>query len=464
MTPHAWSLRSRLTWLLVGAAIAAWTVSSAWLYRSSLAQTDRLFDAALVEAAHAVLAVVARELKHHPEDEDEGEIELEAVGHAHTESIFYQVRSARGEIVFRSPGAPHEPLAAAGASGFVDARLPDGEYRVYSLEARRERTTIHVAQPLAVRTRLAQDAALRLLLPGLVLALVLALGVWLIVRRVTAPVVGFAGAIDVRAPGDSTPVRLDGLPAELRPVGLAVNRLFARVDEALLHERTLTADAAHELRTPLAALRAQAQVALRARDEEERGEALRALIGGVDRATRMVETVLALARLDARSIDRDALPVVQLERIAAEAAESLKASPRARAVRIEVDVPALAARADPESLPIAVRNLCENALRHAAARVRVEARAGGGEVTIAVRDDGPGMGAEQRARAFDRFYRGAGEGGGAGLGLALVRRVAEMHGGRVGFAAGLDGRGIGVEIVLPAVDDRQHGRAGAAVP
>jgi two-component system sensor histidine kinase QseC len=449
MTTRAWSLRSRLTWLLVGAAIAAWTVSSAWLYRSSLAQTDRLFDAALVEAAHAVLAVVARELKHHPEDEDEGEIELEAVDHAHTESIFYQVRGKRGEIVFRSPGAPHEPLAAAGATGFVDARLPDGAYRVYSLEARRERTTIHVAQPVAVRTQLAQSAALRLLLPGLVLAAVLAGGVWLIVRRVTAPVIDFAGAIDARAPGDSTTVEINGLPAELRPVGLAVNRLIGRVDDALRHERTLTADAAHELRTPLAALRAQAQVALRAREEGERSEALRSLIGGVDRATRLVETVLALARLDARSVDRDALPTVHLERLAAEAAGSLKASPRARAIRIDVDVPAIAVRADPESLPIALRNLCENALRHAASRLRVEARADGGEVTIAVRDDGPGMSAEQQARAFDRFHRGP-EGGGAGLGLALVKRVAEMHGGEVRFGTGLDGKGLGVELVLPA--------------
>ena len=449
MTQRVWSLRQRLTWLLVGAAVAAWGVSSLWLYRSALAQTDRLFDAALVEAAHAVLAVVARELTHHPEDEDEAEIELEAVDHAHTESIFYQVRSRRGDIVFRSPGAPPAPLAAAGSSGFSNAKLPGGEYRVYSLEARRERTTIHVAQPLSVRTQFAQSAALRLLLPGLVLAAALVIGTWLIVRRVTAPVVGFAGAIDARAPGDSAPVQLDGLPAELRPVGLAVNRLFARVDEALQHERTLTADAAHELRTPLAALRAQAQVALRARDDGERGEALRALIGGVDRATRLVESVLALARLDARSIDRAALPLVSLDKVAADA---LRADRRVHSIRVELDVPAVRVRADPDSLPIALRNLCENALRHASSRVRVEARVDHGEVTIAVRDDGPGMSADQQARAFDRFYRGGIDGGGAGLGLALVKRVAEMHGGHVRFAVGLDGKGLGVELVMPGVE------------
>ncbi len=449
MRQHAWSLRNRLTRLLVGAAVVAWIASSVWLYRSSLAQTDRLFDAALVEAAHAVLAVVVGELTHHTEDEDVAEIELEAVDHAHTESVFYQVRSKRGGIVYRSPGAPQEPLAAEGSVGFSDARLQGGEYRVYSLAARRERTIIHVAQPLAVRRQFAQSAALRLLLPGLVLAAALAAGVWLIVRRVTAPVIGFAGAIDARAPGDSTPARLDGLPAELQPVGLAVNRLFARVEDALQHERALTADAAHELRTPLAALRAQAQVALRARDEAERGQALQALIGGVDRATRLVETVLTLARLDASSIDRAALPAIALAGIATQTADALKALPRARSIRVDVEVPALTIRADPDSLPIALRNLGENALRHAASRLRIEARAAGDEVTIAVRDDGPGMTADQRARAFDRFYRGGADGGGAGLGLALVRRVAEMHGGHVRFAAGLDGKGLGVEIALP---------------
>ena len=107
---------------------------------------------------------------------------------------------------------------------------------------------------------------------------------------------------------------------------------------------------------------------------------------------------------------------------------------------------------DPDSLPIALRNLCENALRHASSRVRVEARVDHGEVKIAVRDDGPGMTVDQQARAFDRFYRGGIDGGGAGLGLALVKRVAEMHGGHVRFAAGLDGKGLGVELVIPGVE------------
>ncbi len=173
-------------------------------------------------------------------------------------------------------------------------------YRVFTLLEPRRRAAIHVGQRVADRDALVRSMALQLLLPGVVVVMVLSIGVWFIVRRVTAPVIAFSSAIDARAPTDSGTVVVEDLPSELQPVGQAVNRLLERVKSALLKERTLTADAAHELRTPLAALRAQAQVALRARDDAERSESLQALIGGVDRATRLVETVLALARLDAR--------------------------------------------------------------------------------------------------------------------------------------------------------------------
>jgi two-component system sensor histidine kinase QseC len=281
-----------------------------------------------------------------------------------------------------------------------------------------------------------------------VFALLLAGGAWLIVRKVTAPVVDFSHAIDARTPGDATPVRADALPAELGPVGQAVNRLLARVEAALLHERTLTADAAHELRTPLAALRAQAQVALRSRADAERDAALRELIGGVDRAVRGVDSVLTLARLDTRRIDVAALPAVQLPAFVRLVAAEFEPTARARGIVLELDVPPLELRGDADALAILLRNLLDNALRHAAGVVRVQARAADLMVELAVRDDGPGMTPEQRSRAFDRFYRGA-EGGGAGLGLALVKRIAELHGGSAALVDGLDGRGLGVEVVLP---------------
>jgi two-component system sensor histidine kinase QseC len=453
MKPHTWSLRTRLTLFLCAAAIVAWVASSFWLYRNSLAETSRLFDAALVETAHAVLAVVAHEVKHfRADDEGEVEIELETVDHDHAESVFYQVRSRRGDIVYRSPGAPSEPLAAASARGFGTTSLADGDYRVYSLQAEDGQATIHVGQPVADRRLLARSTALRLLWPGLVLAVVLALGVWLIVRRVTAPVIGFAQAIDARAPGDSTPVQLQPLPAELRPVGQAVNRLFARVDDALRHERTLTADAAHELRTPLAALRAQAQVALRARDGDQRDEALRTLIAGVDRATHVVSSVMTLARLDARQLDLAALPPVALSGLAKFVLDEFVPVAQARQITLRHSGTPVLIKGDADALAVLLRNLLDNAVRHARSNVHVEVRRDGTAALLRVCDDGAGLPPGMAARVFDRFYRGSTDGSGAGLGLALVKRIVELHGGEIGAASSENGGAV-FEIRLPAAKD-----------
>ena len=270
MTGRAWSLRNRLIVLLAALAFGAWAASSAWLYHSARQQAGDLFDAALVETAHAVFAAVG----HEGLRKDDDDFEFEPAEHVHAERIVYQLRDRRGRIRYASPGAPTEALAAGDASGFTETVADGAAYRVYTLLEPRRRAAIHVGQRAADREALVRTMALRLLLPGIAVVCLLSIGVWIIVRRVTAPVISFSDAIDARAPTDSGDVKVDGLPTELQPVAQAVNRLLERIEAALLRERTLTADAAHELRTPLAALRAQAQVALRSRDDAERREAL----------------------------------------------------------------------------------------------------------------------------------------------------------------------------------------------
>lgn len=445
MTGRGWSLRNRLIVLLAALAFSAWAASSAWLYHSARQQAGDLFDAALVETAYAVFAAVG----HEGLRKDDDDFEFEPAEHVHPERIVYQLRDRRGRIRYASPGAPTEALTNGDASGFTETVADGAAYRVYTLLEPRRRAAIHVGQRTADREALVRTMALRLLLPGIAVVCLLSLGVWIIVRRVTAPVISFSDAIDARAPNDSGDVKVDGLPTELQPVAQAVNRLLERIEAALLRERTLTADAAHELRTPLAALRAQAQVALRSRDDAERREALSALIGGVDRATRLVETVLTLARLDAGTPDWTALPILALRPLVGEVVASL--GPVGPARRIDLAVPELRVAGDRDSLPVALRNLCENALRHASSRVRITASQADGRAIVTVLDDGPGMTAEQQSRAFDRFYRVTSDGTGAGLGLALVKRVAELHGGEVRFTSGIDGTGLGVELVLRSV-------------
>jgi len=202
-TAGTWSLRGRLTWLLIAIAILAWAASSAWLYRSAVAEADRLFDAALVETAHGVLAVADREIRgrehasrrreggaHGDDDEhgDDRDIELARIDHAHDEHVVYQVRRRDSAIVYRSPGAPTEPLAEAAATGFADVDAAGQTYRVFSLQAGHDGATIHVGQPMADRARLSRASALRLVLPGAVLILALVVRViYLAVHRRSIP-------------------------------------------------------------------------------------------------------------------------------------------------------------------------------------------------------------------------------------------------------------------------------------
>jgi two-component system sensor histidine kinase QseC len=442
--------------------VLAWGASSVWLYRSAVAEVDRLYDAALVETAHAVLAVADRDVKRmRPErrgrdrdDDDEHEIELARIDRAHAEHLFYQVRRrARADIAYRSPGAPLAPLAAPDASGFGNTSIDGRAFRVFTLRAGDDGAVIHVGQPLADRARLSRSSALRLVLPGVVLVLLLALGTGVVVRRVTQPIVAFSGAIDARDAGDGTPVAHASLPRELQPVGLAVNRLLARVEDALRHERTLTADAAHELRTPLAALRAQAQVALRATGPAQRTEALRALIAGVDRATHLVGAVLTLAKLDARHLDVAALAQVDLADLARLVADEFGVAAAQRGLALQrVTVPCRI-HADADALAVLLRNLLDNALRHARTTVEVRIERKDDDVLLQVGDDGKGLTGEQAQRVFDRFYRAGDEAGGAGLGLALVKRIADLHRARVSVRARAGGGAL-FEVVFPGAATR----------
>jgi len=270
-------------------------------------------------------------------------------------------------------------------------------------------------------------------------------------------VVRYARALDARAPEAETPVDGSALPQELQPVTRAIDGLLARVHDALLRERTLTADAAHELRTPLAALRLQAQVARRSRDRAERETALDELLAGTDRAARMVDSVLTLARLDARAGTQIGKSRLDLARLARLVIDELRPRAQARGIDIALEGQAGTLLGDEDALAIALRNLLGNALRYARSRILVRVGGIGDMVSLTVLDDGPGFDEDSARRAFHRFYRGAQTGrgnhdaegaDGAGLGLALVLRIVQLHAGSVQMVPGIDG-GAGIAMQLP---------------
>lgn len=443
-----WSLRNRLVGLFVLATVLAWAVGAAWLTREARREAETMFDASLIESAHVVLAFAAHEAEERGARNDEI-LELEQVEHAHAEHLFYQVRSRRGDLTVYSPGAPAAPLADAGERGLADHVVDGAAWRVYSLSDSRSGLTIHVGEPAARRDALARAALLRLAVPGVFIVVLLAAAAWWIAGWVVRPVERTAQRIDALNPGEDLSLAGVELPREVEPLAHAIERLQQRVHAALLHERTLTADAAHELRTPLAALRAQAQLAQRAVAADQRHEALAATVEAADRCARLADAVLTLARLDAASFDPGRTAALAVRKIAELVVRESESMARSRGLAVEIAGSEIDLKADQDALAVLLRNLVDNAIRHAEKRVRVEISTVEG-VVIAVRDDGAGVSDEARQRLFDRFYRAPGaDTSGSGIGLALVKRIAELHGGRVALGEGLGGRGLGIEVHFP---------------
>jgi signal transduction histidine kinase len=450
MTAAPWSLRTRLTVTLGTATLLIWCASSLWLYRAVIDTANRLFDAALDNTANAVLAVVRNEASELTESKEGIGFELAVIDQSIQNDTVYQVLGPNGIMVFRSHGAPIAPLAAAQSRGFGITRIDGKEYRVFTLATELNAATIHVAQPISRRIELARAGAIRLQLPGAVLMLALIGAVAWSVRKATAPIVRYADSLDTLTAEAEVPVDGTQLPRELQPVVRAIDRLMQRVRGSIIRERTLTADAAHELRNPLAALRMQAQVALRATSPEERNAALSELLRATDRAARMVDAVLTLARFDASTGVQISKSRVELDRLAELVAAEFAARATMRGVTIRLVCEQVTLLGDQDALAILLRNLLSNALRYARKQIRVEISDGDQSATIAVLDDGPGFSEESSTRAFHRFFRGPEESDssdGAGLGLALVLRIAQLHSGSVDIGRGTYG-GANVTVTL----------------
>jgi signal transduction histidine kinase len=441
----------RLVLALGAATLVASLAGGVWLYRTAVREADQMFDAALDHTAHAVLAVVRNEASELTETSEGVGYELAVIGNSDHNDIVYQVRGPNGVMVYRSHGAPVKPLAGARDRGFSVAHIDGQEFRVFSLATELGAATIHVAQPMARRIQLMHASVARLLVPVVALLIALVLVVAWTVRKVTRPLVRYASALDDLVVETDTTVDGTGLPMELQSVSRAIDRLLAKVHESLVHERTLTADAAHELRNPLAAMRLQAQIARRSKQRAETDRALAELLTATDRAGRMVDSILALARLDARTRASIGDDDVQIGPLAQVIVSEFTATAELRGIRITTSTDDSLVLGDEDALAITLRNLLTNALRFACTRVTVDVTHDKERVTVTVRDDGPGFTEESKRRAFHRFFRGREEGrasDGAGLGLALVLRVAQLHEGSVEIVPGIE-RGAGVALHLP---------------
>jgi two-component system sensor histidine kinase QseC len=443
------SLRRRLLGRLLTLFLLAWALLAALTYFSARQQVEELFDAQLAQSARVLLSLTHHELRE-VEREDALPGVIGSGAHPYEEKIAFQVW--RGEtLLLRSSNAPTQPMSTN--DEFGAEQIAGHVWRTFTLVDDTLGVRISVGERDDVRGELIFEFLATTLLPVLLTLPLLAALIWSGVSRGLAPLNRVGAEIARRTPQQLDPLATGPVPLEVRPLVEALNRLLARLEDALTSERRFTANAAHELRTPLAALKAQAQVAQRAASDAERRHALEQIVRGTDRASRLIEQMLTLARLDPESVPVQYRPV-DLAALAVEVVGEL--APQALARRIDLalaEAPRAMVTGDAALLAVMLRNLTDNAIRYTpeAGHVEVALHPFAQAVELTVTDSGPGIPAAERERIFERFYRLAdvGRATGSGLGLSIARRIADLHGGSIALEDA-PGRGLRVRVRLPA--------------
>jgi two-component system OmpR family sensor kinase len=431
------SIRRRLLlWLLAGLSLVL-AASGYATYRQARAETNALFDYQLQQTALALRNQNLLTLAMGAESDDGGDLLL-------------QIWDRSRGLLYVSQRQRELPFATQ--AGFADLAWRGESWRLFALQAGER--IVQVAQPLGVRLRMSADIALHNLAPFLLLLPGMGLVVWFGVGAGLRPLYRIAADIQRRHPGALEPVPTDNLPAEITPLVRALNELLARLAQTIDHQRQFIADAAHELRTPLTAVRLQAELARQATDTAARAETLHDLGAGLERATHLVEQLLAMARLDAHPA-AGRLESVDLLALAKTVVAEQAAIAEARGLDLGL-LPgeSVAVSGDLAELRTLLDNLVDNALRYTpgGGRVDVEVYRVEAEAVLAVRDTGPGIPPAERERVFDRFYRGAHAATpGSGLGLAIVKRIADRHGAHIRLSQPEAGPGlrITVHFLLP---------------
>jgi two-component system, OmpR family, sensor histidine kinase QseC len=438
------SLRRRLLFLLSGTVLAAWLATAAFTYFDAREEIGEMLDAHLAQSA----GLIAAQLEHELEDEQEAKVPRQ---YKHERKIAFQVWDRKDRLLLRSASAPASRLQSQ-SEGYGDTVIDGKRWRIFSRWDESRHYVVQVGERYELRDELAESVASHLLHPLYFALPALALLIWLAVGAGLAPLAGVAREVGRRAPKNLAHLDAANAPREISPLIAALNVLFDRLRTSLEQERRFTADAAHELRTPLAAVKTQAQVALGATDDAARGRALANVVSGTDRAARLVEQLLVLARLDPQT----ALPpgqTVDLQALAQQGVAEI--APAAAGKGIEVGLaPGEAApvAGDAVLLAVLLRNLLDNAVRYTppGGEVEVSVRPAEGGVSLTVVDNGPGIPEAERGQVFERFHRVLGSGeAGSGLGLSIVRRIADLHRAGVSLEAGLGGRGLRVEVSFP---------------
>jgi two-component system sensor histidine kinase QseC len=447
VTGRAASLQARLLLLVLGVVTAVWLAAAARTWFDVRHELGELLDGHLAQAA-ALLVVQQAQV---PEDGD-GDRGVDAPTlHRYAPKVAFQVFH-EGRLALRSANAPATPMVGTGRgheSGFSTVQIDGTAWRVFATFGAERDVQVHVGEQESSRAAILRAVLRNTLLPLAVALPLLAWAAWWAVKRGVAPLRRLGTLLAARQPRALEPVRVDDAPAEMQPLVEALNGLLERTAVLMEAERRFTADAAHELRTPLAAIRTQAQVALAETADAPRRHALQSVLAGCDRAARLVDQLLTLSRLEAGTASAPGR--ADLAAVARSVVADLAPQALAKGQTIELEAAApCPVQADATLLAVLVRNLVDNAIRYSppAAAVKLILASMGAGASLQVADSGPGLAEPELQRLGERFFRVLGSGeAGSGLGWSIVRRIAAVQGAQVAVArsAALGGLEVTVE-------------------
>ncbi|MBC3345179.1 sensor histidine kinase N-terminal domain-containing protein [Pseudomonas sp. SWRI196] len=434
------SIRRRTLTLILGLLFVGLLIITVFNLHDSNHEIAEVYDAQLAQNARLLQGVMRMPMasKEHAQLYQAFNSALASAvpkvdGHPYESKIAFQVWDSKGALLVHTSSAPTftSPPIAPGFSDVIDQK--ERIWRAFVLDDTQYGLKIWVGERDDVRADLVDRIVRHTVAPNLIGSLMLAAVIWLAIGWGLKPLVDMAAKLRARHPGSLEPLQLVPLPSELEPMQAALNRVLAQIQELMGRERRFIADAAHEMRTPLAVLRVHAQNLMEAGNEQSRRESLQHLIVGVDRTTRLVNQLLTMARLEPQS-GVPAPGVIDLPATVRESLGQMTPWLLSKGLELVLDVSddIGPVRIDPVSIDIALNNLVTNAANFSPANGLITVRLArqGDHYELAVEDQGPGIDETERDRLFERFYS-RGNDQGAGLGLTIVQTIAKRLGGQV---------------------------------
>ncbi|WP_020559043.1 ATP-binding protein [Thiofilum flexile] len=442
------SLKQRLLLILLSAITGLWLVASLSIYYHSKHEVNEILDAHLAQTAALLMAQGLDQYDDDDYEDDDIDTEHAPLLHKYSRRVAFQLWYKGERLTLHSQNAPNTLLSHQ-LEGLSESVVDQQRWRVFSAWDEDRTHLVQVAELIILREEVIHDMTNNLVL-ALVIALPIIAGlIWWGASWGLKPLVVLAQLIAHREPHSLTPIELSA-PAEVRPLIERLNSLFQRIQIMLDNERRFTADAAHELRTPIAGISAQVQVAQYATQELERQHALVYALQGCQRATHLITQLLTLARLE--STANAQLQPCKLHTLAAEVLSELAPQAHEAGISLElIESDNVEVMGLPLLLQVLIRNLVDNAIRYTPPHTLITISIYNTPMpTLMVSDNGQGLSEAEMAKISQRFYRVLGsKASGSGLGLSIVERIAEIHQARVTFSKPATSQGLQVTIHFP---------------